>query len=99
MRRHVTPDLTMLTGDWHDGERRTVDLIIMSDGREAAVIRHYTQTTCTSWHITPDIDPDATDMQVSMFHDLYSDDADVIDWYMPREAVEQFILTAIAATH
>lgn len=97
MFRHVTENFAMLTGENRDSGRRTVDLVLTTDGREAAVLRHHTPSRVTSWHITEDPDPDATDVAVAMFYDLYSDDADVVDWYMPREAAEEFILTFIDA--
>lgn len=97
MTRHLTPTLVMLTGEMVNGERRTADLIVTDDGRECAVLRHYTPGRSASWHIQPDrVDPEG-DYMVSLFPDLDSDDDEVIDWYMPREACEHFVLTFIEA--
>lgn len=97
--RHVTEDMAMLTGTVAaDGERRLVDLFVLDDGREAAVLRHFTAAgDVNSFHLTEDEDPEATDVHVALFVNLYDDTADIIDWYMPRDAAEQLILTFIAA--
>lgn len=99
MHRHITPTLVMLTGEESNNERRTVDLLVMPDGRDAAVLRHLTPSHVAAWHITADPDPDAEDMAVTLFPDIYVANGPAIDWYMPREAVEAFIVTFIAAIH
>lgn len=97
MYRHITPTFAMLTGDEVNDERRTTDLLVMDDGREAAILRWRIHDDFTTFYLTTTDDPDT--VAVAMFHEVAADDdTHIIDFPLPRAAAEELILAHIEAT-
>ena len=96
MNRHITPGFAMFTGEGDGNERRTTDLIVLDDGREGAVLRHFKRDDCTTWYVTEV--PGTDTVSVAMCIGLYSDDVAFLDWQMPHQAAEHLILAFIEAT-